>query len=269
MRRTDVAGTGPRVPEEYAASPARGSLGLRLPRLSAFLPVLLFVAAAQANTAIEPVPRDASWLKRHEEHLEIAQRGGVEVLFLGDSITDLWRKTGRFLWEEHFAPLHAANFGIDGDRTQHVLWRIQNGELAGLAPKAVVLLIGSNNIGLEKDGSPRNSTAEAIAGVTAVVQAIRTKLPDSELLLLAIFPRGEKGSPQRAQVAEVNRALAGLDDGQRVHFLDIGPRFLSPEGTLSREIMPDLLHLSEAGYAIWAEAIKEPLNKLLADQIPR
>jgi lysophospholipase L1-like esterase len=219
--------------------------------------------AARGNTATEPMPRDVNWLKLHAEYLEVAKRGGIEVIFLGDSITDGWRKTGQFLWDEHFAPLHAANFAIDGDRTQNVLWRIANGELDGMAPKAVVLMIGTNNTGFEKDGSPRNSTSEAIEGVTAVVEALRQKLPDARILLLAIFPRGEKGSPQRAQVAEINAALRKLDDGIKIRFLDIGEKFLLPDGTLSHDVMPDLLHLSEVGYAIWAAAIKEPLGELI------
>lgn len=220
--------------------------------------------AAEANTAVQPVPRDAGWVKRHEGFVEIAKAGGVEVLFLGDSITDGWRRVGKALWDEHFAPLRAANFGISGDRTQHVLWRMENGELDGIAPKVVVVMIGTNNTGFERDKvTPRNSVSDTAEGVTAVVKGLRTKLPEAKILLLAIFPRGEKDSPQRMQVDEINRAITRLDDGKFVRFLDINAKFLWPDGMLPRDFMPDLLHPNEVGYAIWAAAIKQPLAELL------
>lgn len=240
-------------------------------RLSSLLKIGGFLAAgvasvlaADGNTAIQPVPREAGWMKRHEGFVEIARAGGVDVLFLGDSITDFWRTAGKALWEEHFVPLHAANFGISADRTQHVLWRMQNGELAAIKPRVVVLMIGTNNTGLERDKvTRRNTVAEAAEGVTAVVHGLRTALPETKILLLAIFPRGEKDSPGRGEVNEVNAIIAKLDDGKFVRFLDIGPKFLWPDGTLPKDIMPDLLHPSEIGYAIWAAAIKAPLAEML------
>lgn len=231
----------------------------------AYLLAALVAATAAANTATLPVPRDEAWVRRHEGFVAAARRGGIEVVFLGDSLTDLWRREGRAAWEKHFAPLRAANFGIDGDRTQQLLWRLQHGAVDAPAPKVVVLLIGTNNAGNERNSDvPRNTTAEAIAGVTLVVETLRTKLPNTTILLLGLLPRGERSSPIRAQVEEINRALAGLDDGWRIRFLDIGPSFLSPDGSLSREIMPDLLHMSEAGYAVFAAALRDPLAELLA-----
>lgn len=225
--------------------------------------------AALANTAIQPAPRDANWVKRHEGFVAIAKQGGVDVLFLGDSITDGWRRAerggGKAIWDREFAPLKAANFGIGGDRTQHVLWRLENGELDGIKPRAVVLMIGTNNTGFERDGTtPRNTPAETIAGVTAIVQKLRTALPATKILLLAVFPRGEKPDhPQRLQVNEINRGIARLGDGRHVHFLDINAQFLAPDGTLPKEIMPDFLHPAGQGYELWAAAIKAPLAKLL------
>jgi lysophospholipase L1-like esterase len=222
------------------------------------------LVAAEGNTALQPVPRDPAWVKRHEGFLEIAKAGDIDVLFLGDSITDFWRTTGKALWNEHFAPLKAANFGISGDRTQHVLWRIQEGELDGIHPKVLVLMIGTNNTGLERDNvRRRNTVPETIEGVTAVVRSIRAKLPETKILLLAIFPRGEKDSPARQEVNEVNAAIAKLDDGSSIRYLDIGQKFLWPDGTLPKDIMPDLLHPNEVGYAIWAAAIKQPLAELM------
>ena len=234
---------------------------------SAFTGILaatLLVSAAWANTAIEPTSRDDKWVKRHEGFAAEAKKGGIEVLFLGDSITDGWRSKGKPVWEKHFAPLKAANFGISGDRTQHVLWRLRNGEAEGYSPKAVVLMIGTNNTGKEKaDGKPRNATPEVVEGVTAVVQELRAKFPQAKILFLAIFPRGEKDSDARKQVMEVNQSLAKLHDGKHVHYLDIGGKFLDADGNLPKEIMPDLLHPNERGYEIWAEMIAKPLKAML------
>ena len=127
--------------------------------------VILLSAAltASANTAIKPEPRDPNWVKRHDGFVEIAKAGNVDVLFIGDSITDAWRRPspdGKAVWDANFAPLRAANFGISGDRTQHLLWRLQNGELDGIKPKAVVMMIGTNNTGFERDNTtPRNTPA--------------------------------------------------------------------------------------------------------------
>jgi len=236
----------------------------------AFLLTLLLAIPAWASTATEPAPKDARWMQRHEAFVNEARQGGIQVLFLGDSITDFWRATnpqrgGKAVWDREYAPLHAANFGLNADRTQNVLWRLEHGEADGYQPKVVVLLIGTNNTGLERDGvTPRNTTAEAVAGVTAVVHELRVKFPEAKILFLAIFPRGAPDSPQRAQVAEVNRALAKLNDGEHVFFLDIGNRFLDAAGNIPREIMPDQLHPSLKGYGIWADAIRAPLRQLLA-----
>lgn len=232
------------------------------------------LAATPPNSAVKPEQRmslqpDPNWMRRHEGFLQIARQGGVNVLFLGDSITDAWRRDGNMggkkVWDEHFAPLGAANFGIGGDRTQHVLWRIQNGELEGLRPKVVVLLIGTNNTGFEADGvTRRNQPADVIAGVAAVVEALRARAPESKILLLAIFPRGEHPDhPQRQQINQINPELAKLADGKTVQYLDIGDKFLAPDGTIPKEIMPDFLHLSAKGYEIWADAIKAPLAQLM------
>jgi lysophospholipase L1-like esterase/ketosteroid isomerase-like protein len=220
-----------------------------------------------ASASTKPVLRDQAWVKRHDGFVEIAKKGGIDVLFLGDSITDNWRKPeqGLPVWEKNFAPLRAANFGISGDRTQHLLWRMQNGELDGIKPRAIVLMIGTNNTGFERDKlTPRNSPEEVVAGVTAIVKGLRTRLPRAKILLLAIFPRGATADdPQRAQINRINAAIARLADGKRIHFLDIGPKFLASDGSLPKEIMPDFLHPGTKGYEIWAEAIKDPLVRLL------
>jgi lysophospholipase L1-like esterase len=236
--------------------------------LRALVALLLVTAACglRANTAIEPAPqRGEGWMRRHESFLAEAKQGGIDVLFLGDSITDFWRNRGKAVWDANFAPLHAANFGISADRTQNVLWRLEHGEVDGIHPKVVVLLIGTNNTGVETNGSPRNTTEEAIEGVTLVVKTLRAKLPDSKILMMAVFPRGDpKGPPAGStQIKELNTAIAKLADGKSVRFVDIGAKFLNADGTVSKELMPDLLHPSPKGYEIWAAAIKEPLAEMM------
>jgi lysophospholipase L1-like esterase len=219
-----------------------------------------------SNTAIIPDLRTipTNWVARHEGFVQEAQKGGIDILFLGDSITDGWRNRGSNVWNKYYAPRHAANFGIGGDRTQHVLWRMDHGELDGIKPKVVVLMIGTNNTGKEKDtGKIRNTVPETIAGVQAVIRELRAKLPDSKILLLAIFPRGTLDDPQRAQVALINPVIAKLDEGKMVRYLDIGPKFLEADGSLSRGIMPDLLHPNERGYQIWAAAMEPALDEML------
>ena len=229
--------------------------------LSAWLPM----TALAENSAVVPAPRTSptNWVARHEGFLAEARQGQFDLVFIGDSITDGWRTRGREVWNKFYAPRQALNLGIGGDRTQHVLWRIERGELDGLKPKAVVLMIGTNNTGKEKDGSPRNSTAEIIEGVTAVVKAIRAKLPQSRLLLLAVFPRGTVDAPQRAQIKEVNTVIARLDDGKMIKFLDIGKVFLADDGSIPKTIMPDLLHPNAEGYQRWADAMEPTLAGML------
>jgi len=233
------------------------------------LSLTLLASAVFANTAVEPVPRDAGWVKRHDGFVAEAKQGGIDVLFLGDSITDFWRaenpqKGGKPVWDREFAPLHAANFGISADRTQHVLWRLQHGEGEGFSPKVIVLLIGTNNLGKERNSDKlRNTTPEAIEGVTAVVAELRKDFPTSKILFLAVFPRDDFGPEQRQAGDEANAALAKLGDGKHVFFLDIGAKFLGPDGLIPADVMPDKLHPSLKGYEIWAAAIKEQLAKLL------
>ncbi len=204
---------------------------------------------------------NAGFIASHERFVQIAQEGKAQLVFLGDSITAGWGGK-KDIWEKAFGKYQPANFGIGGDRTQHVLWRIQNGELDGIKPKACVVMIGTNNSG--------SDPAEGIAkGVTAIVETIRAKQPQAKIFLLAVFPRGEKPStPEKAnagrdKLKQVNEIIAKLDDGKNVHFLDIGAKFLQPDGSISKDIMPDFLHLSAAGYQIWADAISPKLAELM------
>lgn len=200
---------------------------------------------------------NAGFAKAHEKFVSIAKEGKAQLVFLGDSITAGWNGN-KEIWDKAFGQYEPANFGIGGDRTQHVLWRITNGELDGVKPKACVLMIGTNNSG--------SDSAEGIAkGITKIVQTIREKQPQAKILLLAVFPRGATpdNNPGRAKLTEVNQIISKLDDGKQVFYLDIGPKFTQPDGSLTKEIMPDFLHLSPAGYQIWADAIKDKLAELM------
>jgi lysophospholipase L1-like esterase len=242
---------------------------MKRPRFFLALVVATFLTAAAfaENTAVTPEPRSfpTNWMSRHEALVEQAKKGSVDLMFLGDSITEGWHwdKGGMNVWNKCYAPRHAANLGVGWDRTQNVLWRITHGELDGIKPKVTVLLIGTNNAGNEDNGKPRNTTPEIIEGVTAIVKELRTRLPDGKVLLIGIFPRGQKDDPVREQVREVNLQLARLDDGKMVKFLDVGPKLLESDGTLSRDIMPDLLHPNEKGYQIWADAMEDTLAGML------
>ena len=199
----------------------------------------------------------AGFMGSHGKFVNIAKENTAKLLFLGDSITAGWASQ-KAVWDAAFGQYSPANFGIGGDRTQHVLWRITNGELDGFTPKALVLMIGTNNSGSD---SPEGIAA----GVTKIVETIQKKSPSTKILLLAVFPRGDKTAqaPVREKLNTVNQHIAKLNDGKQVFFLDIGAKFLEPDGTLTREVMPDLLHLSAKGYQIWADAISPSLAKLM------
>ncbi|HLJ91788.1 MAG TPA: platelet-activating factor acetylhydrolase IB subunit [Gemmataceae bacterium] len=245
-----------------------GTLSLGLPFLLAGESRAQEKKAEQAKkaeiAATTPVPRAPDWVKRHEGFVDMARKGNIDLLFLGDSITDAWggpghnpKSPGNELFTKEFEPLHAANFGIGGDRTQHVLWRIENGELEGIHPKVVMLMIGTNN-------TPVDSAADIAAGVTAIVKEIHKRSPQTKILLLGIFPRGPKPNKLRDKIKDVNTIIAKLDDGGKtVKYLDIGDKFVQPDGTISSQIMPDALHLSAQGYKIWADAVKDPILELM------
>jgi beta-glucosidase len=226
-----------------------------------------FTQKAPSNSAVRPVPRDPNWVKRHEKlNEEVKKRGDeIKLLFIGDSITDAWsgspRDSGQKEWEKRFAPRGAINLGIGGDRSQHVLWRLENGNIVGLKPKAAVLMIGTNN------SNGKDNTAEEIAdGIKAIVAKLRKELPETKILLLAIFPRGAKPNAQREKNAQASKLASEVADGKMVYYLDIGDKFLEADGTLTKEIMPDLLHLSPKGYTIWADAIEPKVAELMGEK---
>jgi lysophospholipase L1-like esterase len=229
--------------------------------------------AIGSHEAVTPATRDKNWwMPRHQEKVDRVAQGNVDLLMIGDSITHGWEKSGAAVWDKYYASRNAVNLGFSGDRTQHVLWRLENGEIDNINPKLAVLMIGTNNSNRE------DYTAEQIAdGIKAIVCTLRKKLPETKVLILAIFPRGDdlqrKDKTQDAaynhQWAKNNKAselASKMADGKMIFYLDINKAFLNDEGVLTREVMPDLLHPEEKGYALWAEAMEPVLAELMGEK---
>ncbi len=224
--------------------------------VASLLSTVAFAADQTRPTTVQPVPRnDEWWQKRHESFNK-----RVNLIFIGDSITHGWEGGGKEVWQKYYAMRNAVNLGIGGDQTQHVLWRLDHGNIDGISPKLAVLMIGTNNAG-------SNKPEEIAAGVKAIVEKLRTKLPQTKVLVLAIFPREADKNGKLRQVNEkANAIIAKLADDKTVFYLDIGPKFLAADGTLSKDIMPDLLHPNQKGYEIWAEAIEPTVAHLMGEK---
>jgi lysophospholipase L1-like esterase len=223
--------------------------------------VTLASVACATNTAIEPVSKagNATWMARHHAMNTRAQQGHVDLIYVGDSIVEYYEQQGKDTWDRYYAPRQALNLGISGDRTQHVLWRLDHGNIDGIVPKLAIVMIGQNNGG--------HNTAEEIgAGVTAIVQKIRAKLPTTKILLLAIFPRRAKPTAERAVLAQASRIAATLADNHTIFSLDINQIFLRTDGSIPAELMPDFEHPSAEGYRLWAEAIEPTVATLMGDK---
>jgi lysophospholipase L1-like esterase len=215
------------------------------------------------NPAVKPLNRD---IPRHKEFLKKVEKGEGDVIFIGDSITQGWEGAGKKAWAANFTEFKPVNLGIGGDQTGHVIWRITEGkEIEPLKPKLAVIMIGTNNTGAH--------TPEQIAGgIKAIITELQKQKPDMKILLLGVFPRAggiakedtvapkEKLNPK---IKAINDIISKYADGKKVFYKDIGDKFLNKEGGLEKKVMPDLLHLSEAGYQIWAEAIKDDIAKLV------
>jgi N-acetylglucosamine-6-sulfatase len=207
----------------------------------------------EVNVATVPAHRNNEgwWKTRHEQKMQQARRGNHDLIFIGDSITQGWEGAGKAAWDKHFASKNPLNLGFSGDRTEHVLWRLTTEEFWGQKPKAVVLMIGTNNT-----GHRMGEASETASGIRQIVALIQDRSPQTRILLLGIFPRGATSDDKmRVRNREINALIQPLHDGRRVVYRDISDTFLTPDGTLPREIMPDLLHLNPDGYAKWAEAI--------------
>ncbi|QQL45312.1 GDSL-type esterase/lipase family protein [Sulfuriroseicoccus oceanibius] len=217
---------------------------------------------AQTHEATTPAHRNQIrwWKHRHAQKLQAAKTAKCDILFVGDSITQMWERHGAKVWQKYYGDRNAFNIGYSGDQTQHVLWRLDQGEMDHFKPKVAVLMIGTNNTGHQK-----NWTAQKVAdGVRAIIGRIHAKSPDTEVLLLAVFPRGATADdPMRVRNDEINALIQSYGELDKVHFLDLAPKFLDAEGNLPKSVMPDLLHPHAAGYEIWADAMEPTLQRLL------
>ena len=276
-RAADVAP----VPDAVAiARPSQEEVALATASLQQFLaqadpatkavvskyPDLLAVRPPRVNPAVVPF-LNPGFRAKHAANVELAKKGDIDLLFMGDSITDFWRNTGKdgeanpiragkAVFDKYYGAMKTANFGISGDTTQGVLYRLLDGEGQGFQPKAIMLMIGTNNAAM-------CSSAEIAEGVGAVVLELRKDFPNAKILLLGIFPRGNPGDPVRKIVLDVNPVIARLNDGQHVFYSDIGAKFLDANDVLQPEIMADRLHPNEKGYVIWAESVKDELADLM------
>lgn len=208
------------------------------------------------------------WLPRHKQKLKDKDKQKVDLIVLGDSITHGWEGEGEAVWDEYFAPRNGFNLGFGGDRTENVLWRLDNGAVDGLSPKLVILMIGTNNTGHRMD-----SVEDTVAGINAILKKLKQKLPATDILLLGIFPRGATpDDPARLRNQQINRRLKANAVNRKwqrkhanVHYRDIGSIFVGDDGVISETIMPDLLHLSPEGYRLWAEVIEADVARIMAD----
>ena len=233
-----------------------------LPGCGAPVKVSCFGIEGKTHSAVTPAHRHSWWALRHQAVLERIKRGNVDLIFVGDSITHDWEDAGKTLWDKYYAPRNAVNMGFSGDMTQHVLWRFDHGEIDGISPKLAVLMIGTNN----SDG--KDNTAEEIAdGIKVICCKVRTKLPKTKILILGIFPRGEKPSPQREKNDKASVLASQIADGDMIHYLNINDKFLEDDGTLPKDIMPDLLHPNTKGYEIWAEGIEPKVAELMGESL--
>ncbi|MBI3863459.1 MAG: FKBP-type peptidyl-prolyl cis-trans isomerase [Planctomycetia bacterium] len=256
-----------------------GGVGIRLFQLSWTNPhpektVTAFDYVSTNNTMCAPflMAVTTDWIRtmapldrnidRHVLINERARQGNVDLLFLGDSITEGWEVSGKDAWQKRYGPRKAMNAVISGDRTQHVLWRLEHGNVDKLSPKLVVLMIGTNNFG-------DDSAEDIAAGIGAVVAKLRAKVPHAKVLLLGVFPRGEKADdPLRKTTVAVNTLIKSIADRKMVHSLNINDKLLGADGTQDRALMPDLVHLSPQGYEVWGNAIEPKVAELLEGIMP-
>lgn len=213
----------------------------------------------QRNTATTPVccedtQGDGRWMSLHHRFVSDSKDKEPEVLFVGDSLIQLMHQFG--IWRELFSPLHSLNFGIGGDATQHVLWRLSNGELDNISPKVVVLWIGTNNHG--------HTPTQICQGIMAIVQVIKNNLPHAHTLVLGLLPRGKTPNPLRERNATVNKLVEkGLSEVPHASFLNVDPGFVSSDGTISHQDMYDYLHLTPKGYKRVCEPLHKSITSLL------
>lgn len=220
-------------------------------------------SVVHTNLAIVPERHEGA---RTDAVLQRAKQnpGACDIVFIGDSITQGWEGGGKKVWEKYYGHRKCLNLGVSGDRTQHVLWRFEQGQLDGLKPKIAVVMIGTNNSNNNKDGTEQFTTAEILEGVDLIVKQLRERLPGTKIILNGIFPRGKNFNAQRGKLLQVNQALEKLADGKNIFYIDFGSQLIEADGSISPSMMRDALHPGERGYEIWAAAIEPKVKELLA-----
>lgn len=207
---------------------------------------------------------EQKFLHRHEEIMRLKEKGPFDLVFLGDSITDFWRSAPE-IWSAHFGKYRPANFGVSGDSTQHVIWRIEQGEFDGLSAKVVVLLLGTNN-------TAGHTAVQIAAGNRRIIDLLQEKIPGVKILLMGVWPRGERRMPDNRYddgvvrneiIRELNKVMSAWDNDSTVRYLDIGAKFCDEHGKLRSDLLPDMLHPNNEGYRVWAEAIQPLLAEMM------
>ncbi|MGA1979117.1 MAG: GDSL-type esterase/lipase family protein [Sedimentisphaerales bacterium] len=214
------------------------------------------------HSAVTPVQQKDKWAvkwwgPRHDAVNERLKKGNVDLLFIGDSITQGWEDAGKEIWDAYYAPRNAVNMGFGGDRTEHVLWRLEHSNFEAISPKLAVVMIGTNN---------PNRAEQVADGIITICKHLRSRLPNTKILLLAIFPRNHTPSNQRQKNAKASLLASKVADNKTIYYLDINSRFLTKNKLLTKDIMPDYLHPNKAGYKIWAEAIEPKVAQLMGER---
>ncbi|MFN9078507.1 MAG: GDSL-type esterase/lipase family protein [bacterium] len=215
---------------------------------------------ARKPSSLVPAARTDEWAIAREKELirRAKEEKPAKLVFVGDSITQSWEDPGKAAWEKHIAPLGAINLGNSGDRTENVLYRLAQAPLTRLEPEHVFLLIGTNNL-----GHGTSNAAETLAGVQAVADTLAAQCPKATIHIIEIFPRGEVFNAMRGDILQINQAMRAwvAQRGARFAIHAIGDAFLSPDGTISKDIMPDFLHLTPKAYDMWAQAVVRAVGK--------
>lgn len=215
---------------------------------------------ARKPSSLVPAARTDEWAIAREKELirRAKEEKPAKLVFVGDSITQSWEDPGKAAWEKHIAPLGAINLGNSGDRTENVLYRLAQAPLTRLEPEHVFLLIGTNNL-----GHGTSNAAETLAGVQAVADTLAAQCPKATIHIIETFPRGEAFNAMRGDILQINQAMRAwvAQRGARFAIHAIGDAFLSPDGTISKDIMPDFLHLTPKAYDMWAQAVVRAVGK--------
>jgi len=263
-----------RFPEEIHICFRRLQISSRVVRCAlAVLVVTTCMQIGYAQRGVTPAPRtDRNSQIAHEQLVEKARRGGIDVYFVGDSITRRWGTSDAQYrdffdnWRRNFFGWNAANFGWGADTVQNILWRVSNGELDGVQPKIIVLLAGTNNVGnAPRQGVDAAVVNEVVEGIGAIVSVMRAKAPGATIVITGVTPRRDRngGTTVMTTIDAINTRLASLATGPRIRYVDINGRLATRDGVLVDGVTVDGLHLSVAGYQIWADALKPIFTELL------